>query len=99
MLLDKITVYAVHESTDMGMHVDTGDFLNQFTSLTGGVTLTSDNTDAAISQALSDSRVNYSVTYRLASRNWDGKFHKVRLKSRRRGVRLRSINGYYAIDM
>jgi VWFA-related protein len=96
MVFDAISVYAVHESVEEGIHLDTGNFLEQFTGLTGGVTFPSDYTADAISQALKDARSNYSIAYRPERFRWDGQFHKIRLRSSRSGVRLRTVAGYYA---
>ncbi len=90
-------MYAVHESDDAGLHLDSEGFLEEFTSLTGGMTFDSDATELAITQALSGDRVNYSITYLSDGVKNDGKFHKIQLKCRQPGVRLRSIRGYYAV--
>jgi VWFA-related protein len=97
LVSDKIPVYAVHESDELGIHIDSGSFLEQFTGLTGGIMFGSDRTEEAISQAIKDSRFSYSLSYRPEHLTWDGKFHKLRVKSTRPGIRLRTLQGYYAI--
>jgi hypothetical protein len=45
---------------------------------------------------MSDVRISYQIGYYPPSGNWDGKFHKLRVASRRKNVRLQAKTGYYA---
>jgi VWFA-related protein len=99
LVANSISVYVVHESVDAAIHMDSLRFLDEFAGLTGGVTFPSNDTEAAIFQALKDGRLSYSISYHPAPHGWDGKFHKVHIKTRRRGLRLRTIQGYYAVQV
>jgi VWFA-related protein len=72
------------------------DTLDQFAGMTGGRPDVGKDIGAAIKQAMSDARTSYQVAYYPPERNWDGKFHKIRIVTKRKGVRLQSKTGYYA---
>ena len=52
--------------------------------------------DIEITQAEADARTNYSLEYEPPARNWDGKYHKLRVTVARKGIRIQSEHGYYA---
>jgi VWFA-related protein len=72
------------------------DTLDQFAGLTGGRPDSGKDVGAAIKQAMQDVRTSYQIGYYPAGQNWDGKFHKIRVASKRKGVRLQTKTGYYA---
>ncbi|HEV2349239.1 MAG TPA: VWA domain-containing protein [Terriglobia bacterium] len=51
----------------------------------------------AIQRAVNDSRVSYALAYYPTHGKWDGKFHKIRLKTTRAGIHLRYRLGYFAL--
>ena len=70
--------------------------LAQFAQLTGGRASAGGNVGAVIQQALKDVRTSYQIAYEPPEANWDGKFHKLRVTTKRKGVKLQSKTGYYA---
>jgi VWFA-related protein len=69
--------------------------LQLFAQLTGGRNGGSD-IGALLRQAEKDVRTSYQVAYVPEDSNWDGKFHKLRVTTKRKGVKLQSKSGYYA---
>jgi VWFA-related protein len=72
------------------------DTLDQFAGMTGGRPDSGKDIGAAIKQAMQDVRTSYQIGYYPAAQNWDGKFHKIRVVTRRKGLRLQTKTGYYA---
>ena len=72
------------------------DTLDQFAQLTGGRASAGGDFANVIRQAMIDARTSYQIAYEPAESNWDGKFHKLRITTKRKGVKLQSKNGYYA---
>jgi len=72
------------------------DTLEQFAAMTGGRPDAGKDIGAAIKQALSDMQTSYQVGYYPASKNWDSKYHKLRVTCKRKGVRIQSKTAYYA---
>lgn len=70
--------------------------LNEFANVTGGRPNTVKDIGGALKQAMNDVRVSYQIGYYAPPNNWDGKFHKVRVICKRKGVRIQSKTGYYA---
>ena len=65
---------------------------------TGGVAYHDTNDlSAALRSAMDDSRLVYTLAYTPSHNEWDGKFRKVKVETRRSGVHLRFRNGYFAI--
>lgn len=50
----------------------------------------------AIRRALDDSEVSYTLGFYPSNVKWDGKFHEIKVRVDRPGVRLRYRQGYYA---
>ncbi len=57
----------------------------------------SNDLDRAIRQAIEDSDITYTLGFYPAAEELDGKFHELRVQTRRRGVRLRYRKGYFAL--
>ncbi|SRR5579884_572216 len=53
----------------------------------------------AVQQAMNDLRSSYQIGYYPPPNNWDGKFHKLRVTTKRKGVRIQAKTGYYAWDL
>jgi len=94
----EITVYAA----DPGMNLDRGvlnrDSLDILTGATGGRTFATVDLNKAIAQAEADARTNYSLEYQPPARNWDGKYHKLRVTVARKGIHLQTEQGYFAFS-
>jgi VWFA-related protein len=70
--------------------------LTEFADMTGGRAWENNDISGAIKQAINDSRQSYLVSYVPPMENWDGKYHKIRIASRRKGLHLQTRRGYYA---
>ena len=70
--------------------------LDQFAQLTGGRANANGDFGNVIRQAMIDARTSYQIAYEPPDTNWDGKFHKLRVTTKRKGVKLQSKTGYYA---
>jgi hypothetical protein len=87
-----ISVYPVQQTAsgiDGPGGVGSEDMLRTLASLTGGELRFSGNIDAAMRQAIDDARTAYLLSYTPPPNNWDGKFHRLQLRSVKKGVRLR----------
>jgi hypothetical protein len=79
-----------------GITMATEETLDQFAQLTGGHAFMSPDIRGAIALTASDARVSYQLAYEPSLGNWDGKYHKIRVTSARKGVKLETKQGYYA---
>ena len=70
--------------------------LELFAGMTGGRPDAGKDIGAAVRQALTDMRTSYQIGYYPASKNWDDRFHKLRITCTRKGVRIQTKTGYYA---
>jgi VWFA-related protein len=70
--------------------------LNLFADLTGGRRGNDKDITGAVKQALSDLHFSYQIGYYPPAGNWNDKFHKLRVTSKRKGLRIQSKTGYYA---
>lgn len=52
----------------------------------------------ALSDGIDDGSTYYMVGYYPQNKNWDGRFRKIEVKTRRHGINLRYRTGYFAID-
>jgi len=52
----------------------------------------------AIVESMNDGATYYTLSYSPSNRDWNGKFRRISIKSRRSGVRLRYRLGYFAIQ-
>lgn len=53
---------------------------------------------AAVSRIEAEALTNYSIEYQPPANNWDGKYHKLRVTVARKGVRVQTELGYYAVS-
>ena len=53
---------------------------------------------AAIIESMDDGTTYYTLAYSPANHNWNGKFRRISVKSKRSGVKLRYRLGYFAIQ-
>jgi VWFA-related protein len=72
------------------------DTLSEFAQLTGGRPDAGKDIGAAVRQAIADARTSYQVGYYPPEGNWDDKFHKLKVTSTRKNVRIEAKTGYYA---
>ena len=72
------------------------DTLDQFAGLTGGRPDAGKDIGAALRQAISDAGTSYQIGYYPPEKNWDDKYHKIRVTCSRKGVRIQTKTGYYA---
>jgi VWFA-related protein len=72
------------------------DTLAQFAEMTGGRPDAGKDIGIALRQAITDMRTSYQIGYYPPARNWDDKFHKLRIACTRKGVRIQAKTGYYA---
>ncbi len=70
--------------------------LNEFADVTGGRRTAGRDIGSALAQAMEDARTSYQIGYYAPPHNWDGKFHKIRVVCKRKGVRIQAKSGYYA---
>ena len=70
--------------------------LDLFADLTGGRRSAGKDIGGAVQQAMNDLKFYYQIGYEVPSNNWDDKFHKLRVTSKRKGVRIQAKTGYYA---
>ncbi|HVW83342.1 MAG TPA: VWA domain-containing protein [Bryobacteraceae bacterium] len=70
--------------------------LNELAGLTGGRPTGTKDIAAAVRQAVTDVRSSYQIGYYAPEESMDGKFHKLRVVCKRKGVRIQAKNGYYA---
>jgi VWFA-related protein len=70
--------------------------LNLLADMTGGRQSAGKDTCGALKQARSDDRVSYQIGYFPPESNWDGKYHKLKVACRRKGVRIQAKAGYFA---
>jgi VWFA-related protein len=70
--------------------------LSEFANVTGGRLGSSMDIAGTLKQAMNDVRVSYQIGYYATERNWDNKFHKVRVTCKRKGVHIQAKTGYYA---
>jgi len=67
---------------------------------TGGKTCKNANDlSRCVQKALDDGSAYYELAYYPAGVPWDGRFHKIVVKTTRRGVRLEYRRGYFATDL
>jgi VWFA-related protein len=66
---------------------------------TGGrVFLNTNDLDRAIAESIQDSSTFYEVGYYPSHKQWDGKFHTIKVNVSGSGLVVRHRRGYYAID-
>ncbi len=70
--------------------------LDEFAGETGGRTNAGPDIGEAVRQAMRDVLTSYQIGYFEPARNWDGKFHKIRVTCTRSGVRIQARTGYMA---
>jgi VWFA-related protein len=54
--------------------------------------------DNALGDGIEDGSTYYMIGYYPQNKNWDGRFRKIEVKTRRPGIKLRYRTGYFALD-
>jgi VWFA-related protein len=70
--------------------------LNTLADMTGGRESAGKDICDALKQAKSDVRISYQIGYYPPENNWNGKYHKLRVTCKRKGVRIQAKTGYFA---
>jgi len=70
--------------------------LDLFADLTGGRRTAGKDIRAAIEQSMRDLEFSYQIGYYPPAGSLDNKFHKVRVTSKRKELRIQAKSGYYA---
>jgi VWFA-related protein len=70
--------------------------MEDLAGLTGGHAFFRDDVRAVLAQLGKDAANSYTIAYDPGADNWDNKFHKVRLTSERKGVKVQARTRYYA---
>jgi VWFA-related protein len=71
--------------------------LEMMAGLTGGWPYFGEDIRAVLTHLASDATHSYSIFYDPSADNWDSKFHKVRVTSERKGMKLHVKQRYYAL--
>jgi len=90
-----IAVYAVDQEERETSGFNSATTMRELAALTTGQYLTSNAIGRAIELAAREGRATYQVGYIPPLDRWDDKFHKLRVTSGNKGVRLRTIEGYF----
>jgi VWFA-related protein len=93
-----ITIYTVDPGISLNRGILNRDALDILTDATGGSTFSTVNLTKAITQVEADARINYTLEYQPRAGHWDGKYHKLRVTVARKGVRVETEHGYFAIQ-
>jgi VWFA-related protein len=92
-----ISLYPVDEwNVDGGDRILVKETLDLFAGMTAGRSYATGGTKAAIPDSQQATHFSYTAAYQPAARSWDGKFHKIRITSARKGIQLQFEQGYIA---
>jgi VWFA-related protein len=84
-------------SRESNTRIDTQSTMQQLAEATGGKTcLNTNDLSGCVQGALDDSSVYYELAYYPENVKWDGRFHKLTVKTSQHGIRLRYRSGYFA---
>jgi VWFA-related protein len=91
-----IKLYTADPGVDLQQGLLNRDSLDILTGATGGRTFSTIDLTRAVAGVEADALANYILEYQPSDRNWDGKYHKLRITGVRKGIQLRSTQGYFA---
>jgi VWFA-related protein len=80
-----------------GLGGDTTRDIELFAGLTGGRAFYGDDMRTVLATLAADARASYFIAYDPQRENLNSKFHKVRVTSERKGVKIQTRQRYYAI--
>jgi len=89
--------YTADPGVDLQQSLLNRDSLDILTGATAGRTFSTIDLARAVTIIEGDADTNYTIEYQPSDQNWDGKYHKLRVTSVRKGIRLQSARGYFAI--
>ncbi len=90
---DNVAVNPLSDSPNPNLTHD----MELMAGLTGGRPFFGVDINAVVRQISKDAANSYSIAYEPAADNWDSKFHKVKVTSERKGVKLITLQRYYAL--
>jgi VWFA-related protein len=93
-----ITVYTAEPGTSLERGILDRNSLDILAGATGGHAFSTVDLTRAIAQIQADSRTTYSLDFQPPAKGLDGKYHKLQVSVDRKGVRLQTEAGYYAIS-
>jgi len=93
-----ISLYTVHQQDRSTTGVDSGETLQTLPPLTGGRWFENDSIGPALTQARTDARATYEAGYYVPAKEADGKFHKLRVSTTRKGIKILSQDSYVALS-
>jgi VWFA-related protein len=80
--------------------IDSQATMDEIADETGGKTCKDTNDLAGcVKRALDESSSYYELGYYPENVKWDGQFHKITVKTERKGIKLSYRRGYYALDV
>jgi VWFA-related protein len=94
------SVYALNTAGKITSHFEDADMmgdrsLRQLSAISGGAYFDNITQYETIAQGIQDSTGNYYVLGYYIDEQWDGKFHQIEVKVKRKDCRVRSQEGYY----
>ena len=93
-----VSIYTVHQLDRDTTGVRTNEVLQILPGLTGGRWFENDSIGPALKAAQTDARATYEAGYMSPAKEADGKFHKIRVSTTRKGAKILAADGYTAID-
>jgi len=92
----EIAIYTADPGVNAQQGMLNRDSLDILTGATGGRAFSTIDLNEVITQAVADARTSYSLEYEPPAKNWDGKYHKLRVTCARKGIHLQTESGYFA---
>lgn len=90
-----VTIDPVDEA-EASVHVMAREMFDTLAGVTGGKTFPRGGTPAAVAASMTAARLNYTLGYEPPAKNWNGKFHKVKVTCARKNVQIQAEDGYFA---
>jgi VWFA-related protein len=84
-----------HEDTELQASQGT---MEELARDTGGQACKSNDLSGCVTTALKDSSSYYEMSFYPQNVNWDGRFHRIAVRTTRPGLKLSYRRGYYAMD-
>jgi len=85
---------------DNTARIDSQAAMEMFADESGGkVCKDTNDLSGCVQAALDDGSVYYVLGYYPEGTKWDGRFHKISVKTRQKGVKLRYRDGYFALEL
>jgi VWFA-related protein len=71
--------------------------MEEMAQLTGGRAVYREDISAVLPQLAKGAANSYTIAYDPGTENWDNKFHRIKIATERKGVKLQSRTRYYAL--